>query len=316
MREVIIVPTYQRNHYLYCCLKRIREQDGSIKVVVFSDRGETNHELRRICYDFRANLKIMPAHNLHGNSYCVLEALRWAVEQLQEYELIHINEDDAMQHPDCLAWHREQHDLFGDIFASCGWVFNRCAPILPDLMFADWYYAPNACFRRDRLLQVIQHANPSYYHAMQEYVLKVFADSPLHKKGSQTDTNYYEQDAVIQFCINRDGSQVAWCGVAKVDHVGAFGYNRTNGPKFIGTLQSRIDQVEELIADPYYRMELFGRDVVEREVGYVLPKKEYRYQISIPDGWTSELVTQIPPRRLPKKINSLLLPETAQIISL
>jgi hypothetical protein len=314
VREVVIVPTYQRNHYLHCCLRRIREQDSAIDIAVFSDRGETNHELRTICRDFDAKLKITPAHNLYGNSYCVLEALRWAGGQ--PYDLIHVNEDDAMQHPDCLAWHREQHGLFDDIFASCGWVFNRCAPIEPDLMFAGWYYSPNACFRRDKLRIVTQHANPSYYHSMREYVLKVFADSPLHKKGSQQDTNYYEQDAVIQFCINRDGSQVAWCGIAKVDHVGAFGYNRTGGPKFIGTLQERVAQVEELIGDPYYRMELFGRDVVEREVGYVLPKKEYRYQISIPGGWTSELVTEIPLRRLPKKINSVILPENAQIISL
>ena len=140
-KEVVIIPSYQRNEYLWCALRRIREQDRLVDILVFSDRSEDNPEFRLVCHEWEARMKWIPKHDYFGNSYCVLEALRWAFEQ--RYDLIHVNEDDAMQHPDCLAWHREVHAEHDFIFASCGWVFNLYAPITDDLAFAPWFYAPN-----------------------------------------------------------------------------------------------------------------------------------------------------------------------------
>lgn len=315
--ECVIVPTYKRNHFLWACLRRIRVQDQDVPIIVFSDRGEDNEELRHVCKTFEADLKIMPIHDYYGNSFCVMEALRWAYEEEmwggRWLNLIHVCEDDFMQTQDCLAWHRKVNDLFSDLFCSCGWVFNRQAPISDDLAFAPWFYAPNYAITREKLAQVVKHANPLYYNDMAKYVLKVFPDSILHAKGMQENTQFWEQDALFQYCIEADKSQVAWNGIAKGSHVGASGYNRPTGPKFEGSLQERVAQVEGLIEDHYWRAELFTREVVEREIGHPLRKREFKYRVTVPGGWSSEFVSELSKDRLPKRINSVPLGADAVI---
>jgi hypothetical protein len=314
LKETVLVPTYKRNEYLHCALRRIREQDEKIKVMVFSDRGEDNEELRSVVKSFNCRLKIVPKHNYYGNSFAVMEAYRWAYDH--GYELVMLNEDDSMQHPDCLAWHREAHELFSDLFAACGWVFNLHAPITKDWMFAPWFYSPNCSFRREKLKFIVEHANPVYYSDYQRYVLETFPHSILHNKGKQRTTKFYEQDAIVQYVMEHDRSQVAWCASAKIDHCGIAGYNRPDGPKFTGTLEERIAQVEALIADHYLRADIFGRKVVERELGHELPRRYNLYRVTLPGGWQSEHLSELRIDQLPRRVNGVTLGPDAQIISL
>ena len=218
-----------------------------------------------------------------------------------------------MQGEDCLAWHRRVHEDYASIFCSCGWVFNRQAPISDSLMFAPWYYAPNACIKREKLAQIVKHANPLYYNGMRDYVLKTFPDSILHAKGLQVRTGFWEQDAIFQYCIEQDGSPVAWNGIAKGAHVGSSGYNKPSGPKFEGSLQERIAQVEGLIDDPYWRAELFSREVVEREIGHHLKKRTFQYRLRLSGGWESEVSSEVAADHLPRRLNSVTLPADAEI---
>lgn len=312
IKEAVLVPTFRRNHFLWACLRRIRVQDQRIPIIVFSDRGEDTEELRHVCGTFGAGLEITPVHNYYGNSYSVMEALRWAYRM--HIDTVFVNEDDFMQGEDCLNWHRRALDLPGNFFCSCGWVFNQHAPISDDLMFAPWFYAPNYAIRRGKLGQLIRHANPLYYANMRDYVLKAFPDSLLHAKGTQENTQFFEQDAIFQYCIEQDKSQVVWNGIAKGCHVGAQGYNRMAGPVFEGALQERVAQVEELISDPWWRAELFTRPVVEREIGYVLEKRQLRYRVTLPGGWSSELTSELTLNRLPKRLNSVNLPAESVVV--
>jgi hypothetical protein len=314
VKECVLVPTYKRNEFLWCALKSIRAQDWKIKVFIFSDRGEDSAELRMVADYFNAHLRIIPRHNYYGNSYCVMEAFRWSYEH--GYELIHICEDDAMQHYDCLGWHRETHGLFKDLFCSCGWVFNLHAPITDDYMFAPWYYAPNACFTREKLGLIVKHANPLYYNDPVKYVLETFPKSILHDKGKQRTTKFYEQDAICQYVMEQGKSQVAWRASALIDHVGISGYNKPDGIKFEGTLEERVAQVEALVADHYWRANIFSRKVVEREIGHILPRRNFRYEVRLPGGWSTEYLSELPKHQLPKKIHSVTLPKDAEIISL
>ena len=314
MKECLILPTYQRNHFLWCALRSIREQDKKLKIFIFSDRGEDNEELLVVAKEFYAHLKITPRHNFYGNSYCVLQGLLWAYEH--GYDLVHYSEDDVIHHADCLSWHREVHDRFDDVFCSCGWVFNLHAPITNDLMFAPWYYAPNSCFSREKLGLVVKHANPLYFCDMQKYVLETFPKSILHDKGKQRTTKFFEEDALIQYVMEQDKSQVAWRASALVDHIAPVGYNKPDGPKFEGTLEERIAQVESLIADHYWRADLFSRKIVEREIGHVLPRRNLRYLVKLPGGWSTEYSSELPKHQLPRKIHSVVLPKEAEIISL
>jgi len=313
MRECLIIPTYRRTHFLHCTLERIRKQDERIEIAVFSDRGEDSEELFGVTDKFEATLKITPAHNYYGNSFCIMEAYRWAYNE--GYDLVHFSEDDVMQHPGCLEWHRSIHEMLDNIFCSCGWVFNQHAPITEDLMFAPWFYSPNACFRRDKLGLVVKHANPLYYNDMQGYVLKTFKNSSLHNKGRQRETKFFEQDAIVQYAMEQDKSQAAWCATAKVDHVGTSGYNKPDGLEFTGTLAERIEQVEKLIADHYLRADIFSRAIVEREIGHVLPKRMNKYRVRLPGGWESDYFSELQRDQLPRKINSVSLGPDAVVES-
>src|ERR1700738_4711346 len=98
--EAIIVPTWKRPELLFCCLKRLREQDSTIPIFVFSDRNETDAELKLITLGFSATLIVQPIHDYPGNSYSAGEALRFAYNS--EFELIHYVEDDCFVKPDWL----------------------------------------------------------------------------------------------------------------------------------------------------------------------------------------------------------------------
>jgi hypothetical protein len=314
VKEVVLVPTFQRNEFLYCALKRIREQDEKVKVMVFSDRGEDNEELRSVVRQWNCHLRIASIHDFYGNSFNVLEAMRWAVEC--KFDLIHILEDDCMPHPDWLAWYRDTHETFDDIFCACGWVFNLHAPITDDYMFAPWFYAPSSSWKRNKLALVTKHANPRYFCDMQRYVLDNFPKSILHDKGKQRTTKFFEQDGLCQFVMEQDKSQVAWRATTLIDHVGIAGYNKPDGQKFEGTLEERIAQVEALVADHYWRADIFSRKIVEREIGHILPKRNLRYLVKLPGGWSTEYVSELPKDKFPKKIHSITLPKDAEIISL
>ncbi len=311
MREVVLVPTYQRDHYLACCLKRIRAQDKKIRIVVCGDQGVASGDAVLLVTDFDTSLFLGDKHKTYGNTYNVMRSLRWAYAE--GFDLIHYCEDDTMMHPDCLAWHREVHEDMPNIFAACGWVGNQHAPIEPDLALLPWIYTPNYSIKREKLALVVKHAVREYYNDMRGYVLRTFPNSLLHNRGRQENTAFYEQDAILQYCLMEDKSQVAWRGTALVDHVGISGYNRPNGPVFEGTLDERVTKVESLIADPHTRAEIFGRAIVEREIGHVLPKREWIYSITLPGGWTSEFVSESKLEMLPKRLNSVPMPKDAII---
>jgi hypothetical protein len=82
------------------------------------------------------------------------------------------------------------------------------------------------------------------------------------------------------------------------------------------TFEERVAQVESLIADHYWRADIFSRKVVEREIGHELPRRNFRYEVRLPGGWTSEYVSELPKRQLPRKINGVTLGPEAEIISL
>jgi hypothetical protein len=314
MRECVVIPTtVDRSHYLHCALRRIREQDPKIEIAVFLDRCDGGGaDTYQIAGKFHASLYYVGRHTLYGNSLAALTALQWALVT-EDFDLIHYCESDTMMHPDCLAWHREIHADMPNIFAACGWVCNLHAPIEPDLALVPWYYAPNASFKRDKLALIVKHAIPEYFQDMRGYVLKTFPNSILHNRGAQTNTQFFEQDGLIQYVLMEDKSQVAWRGTALVDHVGVSGYNRPSGLVFEGTLDERVTKVESLIADAHWRAELFGRAIVEREIGHKLRKREYVYSIRLPGGWTSELVSELKLEQLPRRLNSVPMPRDAVI---
>jgi Glycosyl transferase family 2 len=298
----VIVPTYKRNEYLWCCLDHIRKADPKIDVFVFSDRGDDNTELRLVCDNFNAELEVMPEHSRYGNTYCVMEAFRKTFAR--GYDLTFYVESDVMVKPEYFEWAARMHEEHPDILAACGWVCNLHGPIDMDDYFFAWFYSPAVSFSRESLAKIVEHAKPEYYDDMRKYVLRTFPNSVLHGGGKQRNTAFFEQDGGIQYVLEREKKVCAWRRTALCHHIGAHGYNRPDGPVFTGTLDERVTKVETLLANPHLRAQMFGRAIVEREIGGPIPKRTFRYRINLPGGWQSELVSELEQRDLPIRLNS------------
>ena len=304
MTECVLVPTYRRPEMLYHCLAMIRGFEKDIPVFVFPDRG-TMHDKEFTdvmeCFNPENTLAMwVPEHDYYGNSFNVMEAFRFGYNS--HADLIYYIEDDVMIHWDFFKWHREVHEECDDIFAAMGWVFNHYAPITQDLMFQPWYYAIGTSFTRAKLAKIVQHATPRYYEDMPKYVEKVFNKSILN---SPVNVTHYEQDGLIQRVLDVDKSQTVTAGMACCSHLGVFGYNRgwDKREDFFGDAQTfvaRVAKINQLLMDPYWRASLFGRAIVEREIGKILPPRMKKYRLKLGPyecAYESELgIDQLPKR--------------------
>lgn len=308
MNEVIVIPTYRRPEMLFYCLSLIKAIEPNIPVAVFPDRGTANEkELTDVleCFDPETTRAMwVPEHDYYGNTFNVMEALRWAYNS--GIALTYYIEDDVMIHGDFFKWHREMHEEHDDIFAAMGWVFNHYAPITTDTMFQPWYYAIGTSFTRRKLGLIVQHATPRYYEDMPKYVEKVFNKSILN---SPVNITHYEQDGLIQRVLDVDRSQTVTSGMGRCSHLGVFGYNRgwDKREDFFGdakTFETRVAKISALIGDPYWRASLFGRAIVEREIGKELPPRLKKYLLKL-GPYECDYESELGIDQLPKRLRSV-----------
>lgn len=313
MREIVIVPTFERPELLFLCLKYIREADPDIKIRLFPDRG-TWRSVRAAAATFNAEIQHVPEHDYYGNSYVTMEAYRWAYNE--GYHLTYLVEDDVFVHSDFFDWHRKMHDEFSDIFGAMGWIFNRHAPIEQAEMFQPWFYSVGVSFAQPKLGLIAEHASPRYYTDMAGYIKKRFSSSPLNDPFNVMHT---EQDGLIQRILDKDKTQTVSPGIAKCSHMGFGGYNRGWTPyqnffKGCKSFPDRIKRLEAFYADPYWRTGIFGRSIVEREIGHEIPPRSFNYKIKLPDGWESEFTSEMTRDHLPSRINSAAVPDDAEVV--
>ena len=317
MREVCLVPTFHREELLFCCLKRIRAADSGIEIHVFPDR-RTYHDplLQYVVKQFDVHTHFVPDHNWYGNTSNTMNAFLWAF--YEGYDRVYYVESDVLVHLDFFSWHREVHEMFSDLFASMGWIFNRYAPITNDLLFQNWYYSIGTCFSREKLALIVEHATPKYYGAMDEYIRQAFAGILLN---TPFNVNYQEQDGLIQRLLDKDKSQTVCSGIAKCSHMGfvrSYGcheakdhYDEILGN---GTFEERVAEFESLVNDHYWRADKFGRAMVERELGHELPPRSNKYRVRLPGGWEAPFESELSLKRLPKRILSVTLPADAELV--
>jgi hypothetical protein len=314
--DCVVVPTYNRPEFLENCILAIREANADIPIFLFPDRGTAKDvELHAIVKKHVGVYpKWVPNHGYHGNSYNALEALRWAWNG--HFEKIFYVEDDVMVHRDFFDWHYEMHNEWPDLFASMAWVFNRFSPMTDEPLFQPWYYAIGTCFTFNKLAKIVEHASPLYYEDMAGYIEKNFRKSKLN---SPFGIQHYEQDGLIQRILDADKSQTVSSGIAKCTHLGCIGYNRgwSRSEEFFAgckTMAQRVERVAEFYRDPWWRADVFGRDIVQREIGRERPQRDLHYTVTLPGGWESEFVSELTTPHLPRRINSVLLPRDARIV--
>jgi hypothetical protein len=316
VNQVVILCCYKRYELLFCCLKRVREAEPLIPIFLFPDRGTwKDARLQEIAKRFDAQVIRVPEHSLHGNSYNAGEALRYAYNA--GIELVHYLEEDALPKPDLFPWTLAQHEDFENIFCSAGWVFNLHSPIDSGDYFAPWIYIPQFSIKRDKLEMVVEHLGPSYYNDMQKYLSEHFKDCGLN--AMYPNVVHYEIDGLLQRVITVSKLQVVWPSVAKVEHAGYGGYNRGGYEAYdelfkdIPDFNVRVELVESLMLDEYWRASVFGREIVEREVGHAIAKREFLYRIKFGE-WESTFKSELTKAFLPKRINSVRIPPDAELV--
>jgi hypothetical protein len=216
-----------------------------------------------------------------------------------------------MVKPGWMKWTHEVHADWKDIFCSAGWVFNRDMPLTPqETYFAPWIYIPQFSIRLNKLSLVIPHLCPLYYQDLQKYIFEAFENNPLDNMHPHA-VQHFEIDGLLQRVLLQNKMQVAWSSIAQVQHAGFAGYNRGGVDSyeefFCGeqNFMKRVDMVEAFIADETWRATVFGKEIVEREVGHELVPKKFRYKMILPGGWESEFESDGPLRRRPKRVNSV-----------
>lgn len=248
MKECVIVPTYQRASFLYCCLEAIRKAEPQIEIHVFPDRGTaTEAENIEAARPFDAVLHGVPEHKYHGNSYNMMEALKWAHKQ--NYDRVFVVEDDCIVDPTFFAWSRNALDnpkpWMGRPFAASGWIYSPSMPQEegPDVLL-NWYLSVCSAVPRRSLELIARHAKPAYYRSMKAYADKSFPNDP--NKGGM----HHEQDGLILRVANAAGERITWPRTARGIHIGWHGYHMTSGKRPQGELLRQVLVVKMAIENP------------------------------------------------------------------
>lgn len=238
--ECVIVPTFDRPELLTVCMKHIRRARPEIEIHVFPDRG-MNEEA--ICEKFGAVHHWTLAHSYHGNSYNLMEALRWAYLG-GKYDLVYVVEDDAMVDPTFFDWCGESLTDKPDAFAACAWKYSPDALVSdgPDLLL-PWYLSVAAALPRKSLAHIVPHAVPEYYRNMKEYLDRAYPGS--FRRGG----GHYEQDGLVLRVCEAQQGRCVWPRRPRAIHAGFRGYHMSE-QRLKGSLEDQVAVIELALENP------------------------------------------------------------------
>jgi hypothetical protein len=243
-REVVFVPTYHRSAFLWCCLEAIRKAEPDIQIIVQPDRGTEELE---VCNRFRAEQRFVTKHTYHGNSFNMMEGLRYCCEA--GYDRVFVVEDDCIVDPTFFGWARNALDnpkpWMGAPFAASGWMYSPDMPDEegPDVLL-NWYLSVCSAIPRRSLERITVHAQHNYYVNMKKYVDETFPRDP------QVGTMHYEQDGLILRIANSAGERFAWPRKPRALHLGWTGYHMPHGKMPQAELRKQVLVVKMAIENP------------------------------------------------------------------
>lgn len=242
MKEVVILPTFDRSEFLFCALEAIRAAEPEIPIHVFPDRG-TDESAVTIQFPGVTEHRTLQ-HSYHGNSFNMLEALKWAYQQNERWDLIYVIEDDAIIDGSFFTWARMSLTTCPNSFAACGWQYSPDALISdgPDLRI-PWYLSVATALPRKSVFSIIQHARIDYYANMKGYLDRTYPAS--HRRGSM----HYEQDGLVLRVMESESKRAVWPRRPRATHLGWRGYHMAkDAPK--GSLEERIAIVKLALKNP------------------------------------------------------------------
>jgi len=254
MKDIVLVPCYERNEYTRLCLEYLSRARGiEYNLVVLcvdahdGDGGINAGQMHNLQYgndlfeDFLVH--IHAPHNTYGNSKNIVDSLKMAYDA--GAQRIFLVEDDIMVAPDIFEWHEAVLEQ-ADPFVSCATALNKSAHFQingPQAM--DERCQDTAAYKR--LLGPYSSHAAAFKRENLGLLLTMIEKYPVEWAQG------YEQDIYIQRLMgslsfpNR-GS--AWPYVPRAYNVGWRSYHINTGMQFNGTLEEKVRALEATIKDP------------------------------------------------------------------
>ena len=252
MKDVIVVPAYERPEYTRVTLEYIHRARGieDKDIWLFLD-NHLGDDFGKIYDDQRSNFGLASygfcqlPEDTYGNSRNLILALKAAYES--GAERIFLIEDDIIVAPDIFEWHEA---ILNEVnpFVSCATSLNRSAhfqingPNAMDESIKD----PNA-------YKKVFGAYSSHAVAFTREnlgVLLIRIDSALEWGDWRPGK---EQDILIQNIMSSiyfPNAGSAWPYVPRAFNVGIYSYHINTGMKFNGTLEEKCAALRRTITDP------------------------------------------------------------------
>ena len=264
MRDVVIVPCYERPEYSRVCLEYLSRARGieNKEVWLCQDQHMGNVEAMpemqpvahfgRLAFP-RFDYQWILAHNTYGNSKNLLDALKRAYDA--GAERIFLVEDDIMVAPDFFEWHEAVLEEVKPL-VSCATSLNRSAHFQingPNAM-DESIKNPNAY----KKVWGPYSSHAAAFNKKDLGELLVVINQQLEWGEWRSGK---EQDILIQHIMGMisfpNGGSV-WPYVPRAWNVGLHSYHINTGMKFNGILEEKCDALRRAITDPVKLQSMSG----------------------------------------------------------
>jgi len=229
VRDILIIPTFNRPELLWLCLDYISAcpEYGELDIKVYLDahykRQSRLNETKEVLKKFNDNVKlyVRQPNGYRGNSYNLMMAYSDAFHSKAEY--VFMVEDDVMISSHFFEWHKQAQ------------LVNPVCSVAGKNPGHGVYCSIGVCFNREMLEPIVKHCVHEYFKDMGGYCRANFPPSPF---GT-------EQDGLIARVFN--GKKAVWANPPEAQHIGWYGYNRPHGIRPIGNLNDKYKKVKEVL---------------------------------------------------------------------
>lgn len=254
MKDLVLIPCFQRPEFLSICLEQIAKAEGAenYTYAFLLDRGFHKDNLRvieRFPFEKGIQIRSVTVPGIGKQSMNLLEGYRFACEL--PIKKVFLIEEDILISNDFFKWHEKVH--YKEKLLCSIATENNNTPHISEGNLSKYYIGDKRdfqslgiCWDKEALKKfIVPHAKYDYYKNPRAYIAHNF-------KGSVMAPDHHcEQDGLIRrvrelYC----DLNVIFPDVPRAYHAGYYGYNRPSNKIPRGLLQEKIKHLKEIIFSP------------------------------------------------------------------
>ncbi len=257
MKDICIIPVFNRPEYLQYTLKFIRTNPDckDIKFIFAADYGHSHRCINVIHAEMQGMdceiiKRLQSPYREMKQSFNLLEAYKYAASIAKDF--IYLIEDDIFVGKSFFKSHRQIHAKFPQLFCSIGsHLHNKAQVDKPQTMVVDTcqmsknsiYQSWGVCFRKDVVKNLIApHACEYYYKKPVQYMMSKFHQHWL--KGTFT-----EQDGLIRRIADTCKLGIGYPDYPRCYHAGIWSYHRAGEKAFTWSYEKKLQFIKDTCFD-------------------------------------------------------------------